>query len=109
MPNPFPQWLGTFPLHPMAYANPPHPQSCFIFHTLCVFLLSEFFEVLNLNILTELNCIQLLKVDIFLMKFTLTCQSSNLTALSSHYLAKILPICPPLISYDELQVYGKTA
>lgn len=94
---------------PSTYAISFHPQFCFISHTWCGFLLSEFFEVLNLHILTELTCIQLLKVNIFFTKFTLICHSSNLTALSSHYLALILPVCPPLISYDEPQVYGKTA
>lgn len=102
-------WVVEYLFTPSAYAISSHLQSCFIAHTWCGFLLSQFFEVLNLNVLTELNWIQLLKVYIFFMKFTLICHSSNFTALSSHYLALILPVRPPLISHDELQVYGKTA
>lgn len=63
VPSLFPKWLVPFP--PICLCHP--ISSTILLHIPHdVDLLSEFFEGLNLNILTELNCIQLLKVNIFL-------------------------------------------
>lgn len=64
VPSPFPKWLDTFSPHLLMPSHLIHNPASYPTHD--VDLLSEFFEGLNLNILTELNCIQLLKVNIFL-------------------------------------------